>query len=153
MKVPCALLLLAALTVPIYRCEMQSDKSQEARSHSFQFSMRPSQYIYVYYWNFFSMQGWTSLLYLLAFVWPVPFAVASMVSRRRRTEVVLMLPQIALPALSATVLNELFQLAAKQDSHVQVWYGGYLAAFALASYSFICLLEAIVLTRNLIRKR
>jgi hypothetical protein len=126
-----ALLLLAAMFLPLSRCSRQADGS--AGTDGSEGAAVPHDYRYSYAWTDFNPRNAGSWLIFLAFLWPVPF-VAREMDPRRRSPAWLSAVQL-LPAAGAGLLVHY------RTFLEELWVGGYLAYIALGCYSAALLVE------------
>ena len=124
-----ALVLLAALFLPLSRCSKQDGGAAD------QASPVPSQtYRYFYAWTDFQAGSVGSWLIFLAFLWPIPFLAHEWTRRDRPAPMWLSAAQLPLAAGAITLVYSRTFLN-------QLWVGGYLAYIALGSYAAVLIAE------------
>jgi hypothetical protein len=123
-----AVLLLAAMFLPLSRCAHQADPADSPGA--------ASRYTYTWAWTDFDAGSAGSWLIFLAFLWPVPFVIREMLPGRR-SPAWLSAVQL-LPAAGAILL------VYYRTFLDELWVGGYLAYVAVGCYAAALLVEIAV---------
>jgi hypothetical protein len=141
-----AVLLLAAMVLPLSRCSHQVDASNAPDASDGSGSSRLSTTTYSYAWSDFDAGSPGSWLIFLAFLWPIPFVIREALPGRRSPAWLLAVQ--LLPAAGAALL--VFYRTFLDE----LWVGGYLAYIALGCYAATLLAGiGVAIARKAPRKR
>lgn len=132
-----ALVLLAALFLPLSRCSQGSDAAQSAQ---------PATYTYFYAWTDFQAGSAGSWLIFLAFLWPIPFLAHEWARKDRQAPI--WLPAAQLPLAAGAILLVYYRTFLNE-----LWIGGYLAYIALGCFTLALLTEIGIRVGDALRAR
>lgn len=158
-----ALVLLAALFLPLSRCSQSSDAGQSTQpvqpvqpmqpaeprqdlDEPLQTPSQPATYKYFYAWTDFQAGSAGSWLIFLAFLWPIPFLAYEWTHRDRRAPI--WLPAAQLPLAAGAILLVYYRTFLNE-----LWIGGYLAYIALGCLTLALLAEIGIRVVDAVRAR